>query len=602
MAQPERILLAGMMGSGKSSVGALLAARLGRPFVDLDAWVVEQAGRSITEIFAVEGEAGFRARERAALAGLEALPEAVVALGGGTLLDPESRARLRGMGRLICLTASPDRLARRLAAAPALERPLLAPLHPADPALEAGRRPDPPVLGATDAAATRASSTAELRRLRRGLRIKLAGILSERQPLYDALPLQVATDGRDLEAVVEAVLVLLERMGDQDPLCLPVRTPPEAQSARFGYCALIGAGLLDRLGPLMQARGLDGRVLLVSDTAVGPLHAETALAGLRAAGFAVRVATLGQGEPAKTLDSVAALYPECLAAGLDRDGIVVALGGGVVGDTAGLVAATWLRGIRLVQAPSSLLAMVDASVGGKVGVNLPAGKNLVGAFHHPALVLADTALLATLPEAERIAGLAEVVKAALIDDPGLLELLEREGVPAAGDGPAWARLVQRALAVKARLVSEDPEERGRRVLLNLGHTFGHAIEQVSAYGYRHGEAVAIGLVAAARLAERQGLAREPGLPERLERLLLRLGLPVRCPGLRPEDLLAAMAVDKKRRDGRLRFVLPRAPGDLRLLRRVDDAALASVLHERCLAAPDRDAGAAGTVDRPAPDR
>ena len=195
---------------------------------------------------------------------------------------------------------------------------------------------------------------------------------------------------------------------------------------------------------------------------------------------------------------------------------MVALGGGVVGDTAGLVAATWLRGIRLVQAPSSLLAMVDASVGGKVGVNLPAGKNLVGAFHHPALVLADTALLATLPEAERIAGLAEVVKAALIDDPGLLELLEREGVPAAGDGPAWARLVQRALAVKARLVSEDPEERGRRVLLNLGHTFGHAIEQVSAYGYRHGEAVAIGLVAAARLAERQGLAREPGLPERLE--------------------------------------------------------------------------------------
>jgi 3-dehydroquinate synthase len=271
------------------------------------------------------------------------------------------------------------------------------------------------------------------------------------------------------------------------------------------------------------------------------------------------------------------IYEKLLASGLDRQGTIVALGGGVVGDVAGFAAATYMRGVDLVQCPTSLLAMVDASIGGKTGVDLPQGKNLVGAFKQPRIVLADVGVLGTLPRAEFAAGMAEVVKAGLIGDPMLWEALEN----GRWDGEFWEQedmqsLVVQAVRVKRDVVEEDPFERGRRAVLNLGHTFGHAIEQVSNYEIRHGEAVAIGLVAAARLSASLGHC-SPTLGERIEALLARLKLPTRIAGLEAEALLVAMSSDKKKAGGRLRFVLLRGVGDVFISGDVPDAAVLSTL-------------------------
>ncbi len=285
---------------------------------------------------------------------------------------------------------------------------------------------------------------------------------------------------------------------------------------------------------------------------------------------------MAAGEGAKSLATAAHLYDAAVSAELERGDTILALGGGVVGDTAGFVAATYLRGVRLVPVPTTLLAMVDASVGGKTGVNLPAGKNLVGAFHQPALVAADPAVLATLPAEVLRDGLAEIVKAAVIGDPPLLDQLEHAGAPPAGEAAAWAQIVGRAVRVKAAIVSDDPHEAGRRALLNLGHTFGHAFETASGYRLSHGQAVSLGLVAAAQLGARLGRA-DPELAGRLARILGRLGLPTRGHGLAPEAVLRAMAVDKKRRAGRLRFVIPAAPGAAAVADDVRDADVLAVL-------------------------
>jgi 3-dehydroquinate synthase len=316
------------------------------------------------------------------------------------------------------------------------------------------------------------------------------------------------------------------------------------------YEVQVGSGLLAEVAEMVGS----GPAAVISDENVAPLFA--AQCGVEP------VLTIPAGEAHKRLETVRSLYDQLLEAKLERSGTIVALGGGVVGDVAGFVAATYLRGVRLVHCPTTLLAMVDASLGGKTGVDLPQGKNLVGAFKQPEAVVADVLALGTLPLAEVAAGMAEVVKHGLLSGPELLDELA---------APAWLppppptlrqRLVARAIAVKRDVVEEDPYEQGRRATLNLGHTFAHAVEQVSNYQVRHGEAVAIGLVAAAHLSAALGYA-PPALQEEIERLLRRLTLPVRIPaGLPPEALLAAMGRDKKRAAGRLRFVLIAGPGDV----------------------------------------
>ncbi|GAB4571314.1 MAG: 3-dehydroquinate synthase [Anaerolineae bacterium] len=316
-----------------------------------------------------------------------------------------------------------------------------------------------------------------------------------------------------------------------------VKTP------RGGYDILFRPGALERISDILSDYGLVGRTIVGTNTTLAPLYGRDVADRLP---DAVTV-TLQDGEQYKTLQTCEAIYSGLVQLGLDRQGIILALGGGVIGDTMGFVAATYMRGVRLVQVPTSLLAMVDSSVGGKTGVDLPEGKNLVGAFKQPELVIIDSTVLATLPDQEWRCGLAEVVKHGLLADPALLDpaLLTRERVD---------EFLPRAVRVKVDVVEQDPFEQNIRAHLNLGHTFAHALEQVSGYTWKHGEAVAVGLVAAGRLSARLGLC-PPDLPRRIEDLLGTLGLPTRFGYYDPQNLWQAMAADKKWQANRARFVL-----------------------------------------------
>lgn len=334
------------------------------------------------------------------------------------------------------------------------------------------------------------------------------------------------------------------------------------RGAECEYPVIIGPGALDAALPDFVARGEFSRVAVVTNTHLAPLYGVELTERLRDASLI----TLPEGERFKTLDTLAQLYGELLGAGIDRSGLVIALGGGVIGDLAGFAAATFMRGVALIQAPTSLLAMVDASIGGKVGVDLSQGKNLAGAFKDPLAVFADVDTLRTLPRVEWRCGLAEVVKSALIADPSLLGYLAERG---ADD---IELIIARTAQIKIALVNQDRTEQGARAFLNLGHTFAHAIEQVSGYAWKHGEAVAVGLVGAARLSERLKLA-APGLSAQIEQVLAGLELPTRYADLNPSALWAAMAHDKKWRGGAATFVLLEGVGRPRVEQNVaaDDA-------------------------------
>ena len=346
------------------------------------------------------------------------------------------------------------------------------------------------------------------------------------------------------------------------------------------YTIAIGPGLLADGAAL--AAPLRGRqALLVSDSHVAPLYAAGVRAALAAAHPGVRVDTfvLPAGEAGKTLAGFGDAIDALATLGARRDACVYALGGGVVGDLAGFAAACWMRGIDCVQLPTSLLAMVDSSVGGKTAVDLPQGKNLVGAFHPPRAVLADTAALRTLPDRELRAGLAEVVKyGAIVDAPFLERLRGQAGALLEREDAALAGAIARSCAHKAAIVERDPFEHGERALLNFGHTFGHAIETAQAYdGLNHGEAVAVGMVLAARLSARLGLAPEADA-DALRRVLERFGLPVEPPrGLDPATLVAHMRLDKKAQASGLRFVLWDGIGRARVVADVPEAEVLAVL-------------------------
>lgn len=338
----------------------------------------------------------------------------------------------------------------------------------------------------------------------------------------------------------------------------------DAAAGRLPYPVWLGRGALAALGRVAADAAPAHRYALVTDDAVGPLHAAAAEAALAALGGPPPVVvTLAAGEAHKTRDAWAQATDALLAAGCGRDTTVVALGGGVVGDLAGFVAATFLRGVPVVQVPTTLLAMVDASVGGKTGVDTPAGKNLVGAFHPPAAVLLDPDLLATLPTRDLAAGAAEALKhgviasAAHFDDVAAhLPSIAR----GAADPAALERLVGDSVAIKADAVAEDLTERGRRKTLNFGHTVGHAVEHASGYALRHGEAVALGMVVESRIAERLSVA-ESGTAARVRAACAAGGLPVALPaGLTPEVVLAATRGDKKARAGQVEYALPTRVG------------------------------------------
>lgn len=527
----KNIILTGFMGTGKTTIGRLLAEQLHRRFVDMDTRLEAHFGKPIASVFAEEGEAVFRVAESQLCAALAAEQRLVISTGGGALVNPANRDLLGQSGVLICLTADVDEILRRTEGVH--NRPLL-------PGDRAERRQ------------------------------RIQSLLRARRAAYGAIPHQIDTTGATPEGIVNAVLHALAADAELAGLTrIPVCTPGE----QYDIC--IGEGVLGASGRLLRKRGLrPGPAAIVSNRAIADTHAETVAESLRSAGFEPALCLVEEGEQHKTLASIGALYEQFLAAGLDRHSPVLALGGGVIGDMAGFAAATYLRGVPFVQLPTTLLAMVDASVGGKTGVDLPQGKNLVGAFKQPTVVLIDPAVLATLPAAEFRSGLAEVIKHGIIGAPALFQQLEEEG-------PANLKhLVADAVRVKVKIVEEDPFEQGRRAVLNLGHTFGHALELVSHFAVRHGEGVAWGTVAATHLAASLGRC-DDALLQRVHRVIERHNLPTRLAGYDADALLAAMGHDKKRAGKTLRFIIPQAIGDVVVIDNPGDryvrAALSQVL-------------------------
>lgn len=509
------IYLYGPPGSGKTTVGRLLAQALDREFIDMDTLIESRAGRTVAEIFEQEGEAGFRESESRVLREVSRLPSRVVSLGGGALLRPENRALAETSGEVVRLVCRSGELLRRLGASTA--RPLVA----------------------------GSNGRAQLERL-----------LAERDEHYRSFENAVDATGRDPEDVRRRIQRMLgvtrvKGMGE-------------------GYDAILRRGAMLRMRETLASRGITPPYVVISDDNVAPIWSGRLFEG------AVPLIRVPAGEASKSLVTIARLYDDLLDAGLERGGAVIALGGGVVGDIAGFVASTIFRGVRWVNVPTSLLAMVDASLGGKVGVDLPRGKNLVGAFHPPSIVVSDPETLVTLPREEFVSGLAEVVKAAIIGDPELFGLLEGADLE---DPDTLDEVLFRSIQVKRAVIEADPYERDVRASLNLGHTIGHAIEHESGYALRHGEAVAIGLVAETRLAESVGLCPK-GLANRLGPVLERLGLPTRMPDMPPRALRQRMSLDKKTQAGRLKFALPETIGRVRVGVEVPDSALMPVLGER----------------------
>ena len=524
----RNIVLTGFMGTGKTTVGQEIARRLNRPFVDMDAEIEAQAGKSIPCIFTEDGEPVFRQRETALCEELSARRGLVIATGGGALVDPANWARMMESGTVVCLTCDVDEILHHLQRAGNSDRPLLDVTDP----------------------------RAEIERL-----------LKIRREAYRAIPWQIDTTHLLVEEVAVRVIEIA------NVITLPVRYPGGQYPIHIGY------GLLTHIGGVLGAAGAPegSRVAVVSNPVVAPLYGAQAEVALRSAGFQPFVCSIPDGEQHKTPATVAVLYDQFLTGGLDRSGTVLSLGGGVTGDVAGFAAATFMRGVRFVQVPTTLLAMADASVGGKTGVDLPRGKNLAGAFKQPALVVVDSAVLATLPAEEIRSGLAEVIKHGAIGDPDLFAELERRGRDKGTRGQGnWVAWIAHSLRVKIAIVEQDPFEQGRRAVLNLGHTVGHALEKLSGFALRHGEAVSIGMVAAARTAAELDLA-TPSLADRVEAVLATWELPVRCPPFDTDAIWEAMAHDKKRQGRSLRWALPRAIGEIEITGDVPQETVKSVL-------------------------
>ena len=527
----DTLWLVGMMGAGKSTVGPVLARRLRRRFIDVDEEIKRADGREISQIFAEEGEAFFRRIERSTIEAL-AGKRAVVALGGGAIAQSGAPARLTKSGTVVYLRGKPETLLARIG--DCRTRPMLR----------------------------------DVSRSERLARLK--DLLEARSRAYETASVVVDVDGSDVAQIAEQVRESLVNAGGGIPASR-VRSPkktmragPRARTVEVdlgerSYPIRLGAGTLPRLG--REVARISRRAIIVTVPGVGRRYGSVVRRSLREAGVRVHRIDVPDGDATKNLGQVAKLYDEFLRLGADRDTVLVALGGGMVGDLAGFAAATFLRGISFVQVPTTVLAMVDSSIGGKVGVNLPQGKNLVGAFHQPRLVWVDTDVLRSLPDRDRAAGFAEVIKKAAIWDADFFHRLERDVESLMSlDPKVLMPVLARACEIKAEVVSRDEREGGLRMLLNFGHTMGHAAETLSGYQkILHGEAVAMGMVYAAKRSEALGLAPK-GTANRIEALCGRVGLPTELPSFERKAYLDVLRVDKKRRDSRVRYIVLRGIG------------------------------------------
>ena len=521
---PRRsLVLVGMMGAGKSSVGKRLAVRLGLPFVDADEEIEAGARMTIPEIFEKFGEPYFRDGERRVIARVLEQGPCVLSTGGGAFMNASTRERIARSGVSIWLKPDFEVLLRRVR-----------------------KRSNRPLLQTADPEGT-------LRRL-----------LEERSPVYALADITIESREGPHDSVVEQILAALEAGVAPAPGPRVVRVDLGARA----YEIVIGEGVLASAGDRIKALFPQARAAIVTDENVAAHWLAPLQQSLAAAGIEAHAIVCPAGETSKSYAEFARVSDALIGARIERRDIVVALGGGVIGDLAGFAAATLRRGVDTVQIPTSLLAQVDSSVGGKTGINSALGKNLIGAFQQPRVVLADAGVLRTLPEREFRAGYAEVVKYGLIDDRDFFDWLEANHRDIFAGGPARGQAIAVSCAAKARVVASDETEQGARALLNLGHTFGHALEALAHYDPAvlvHGEGVAVGLACAFRFSQALGHCSGQDVT-RVERHLAAVGLPTRIQDIAglsvtPAKMLEAMRQDKKVERGRLTFILARGVGE-----------------------------------------
>ena len=535
------IVLVGMMGAGKTSIGKRLAAALHLPFIDADVEIETAAGMTISEIFARHGEAYFRDGERRVIGRILADTPCVLATGGGAYMNATTRERIAERGISIWLKADADVLLRRVK-----------------------KRPNRPLLQTRDPEET------------------LRALIDERYPVYALADFCLVSKEGPHEAMVEAVIETLERgletlprLQHESPVMTGAAATPARQSAtcvpvELGarrYDILIGKDLIARAGEEIARVSPKSACAIVTDETVAKHHLPALKASLDAAGIRHASIIIKAGEASKCYDTFAKVCDDVIAARMERRDIILALGGGVVGDLAGFVASTVRRGMRFVQIPTTLLAQVDSSVGGKTAINSPHGKNLIGAFYQPSLVLADTDTLATLDPREFRAGYAEVAKYGLIDDAPFFSWLEKNHADVFARGDGLTHAIATSCRSKAAIVARDETEQGDRALLNLGHTFGHAFEALTHYDtprLNHGEGVAIGVACAMRFSAHMGYC-APEDATRVEAHLKAVGLPSRIRDIpdwnfTADQILDAMYQDKKVERGALTFILTRGIG------------------------------------------
>ena len=546
------IFLVGLMGSGKTTIGRALAKRLNKRFFDSDHELEARTGASIPLIFEIEGEASFRQREADMIRDLTALEGVVLATGGGSILNPQSRDYLKSRGLVIYLHAGVSSILQRT-----------------------GHDKNRPLLQTADP------------------RGRLEELALQREPYYQEVADIVIETGRpNVQYLVQTIVACLEKLPEnvkgvsmRDADKLPMNPTPDTIAEPItlqvdlgerSYPIMIGQSLLEN--PRLIADAVGGeRAAIVTNTVVGPLYLDAVSQSLRAAGKRVTEIVLPDGEEEKTWQNLQRIYDALLAEQCDRRTTVIALGGGVVGDMAGFAAATYMRGVPFVQVPTTLLAQVDSSVGGKTGINHPLGKNMIGAFYQPKAVIADTATLGTLPPRELSAGLAEVIKHGAIIDAPFFDWIESNIARLmARDPEALAYAIRRSCEIKADVVRQDEREGGLRAILNFGHTFGHAIESGMGYGqWLHGEAVGCGMVMAADLSQRLGYI-DAAARERVAALVRAAGLPDSAPDLDAARWLELMQVDKKNEGGQIRFILLRPLGAPLITTVPQDALLATL--------------------------
>lgn len=530
----QHLFLVGMMGSGKTAIGSQLAHLLNVPFYDTDLLIEQLTGKEIARIFQESGEQTFRELETDRLRWLAQKPAGIVATGGGTVIREANRDLMRQNGWMIYLEANPETLWTRIKFD--TQRPLL-------------KTHDP--------------------------RQRLRELLQEREPFYLESDWQIATGSLSESEVVKQIASVLAP-DTSNPLQIPI-----ALGGEQDYTVEIAPGLLrasERLLPFLSSP----QIVILTHPILLP-YAETLSAGLQGQGVQVNCITIPPGERHKSLRQAEKLYHRLIGLNADRKTCLIALGGGVIGDLGGFVASTYMRGIPLIQVPTSLLAQVDSSVGGKTGVDLQGGKNLAGTFYQPRHVLIDPEVLLSLPVRQWRNGMAEVLKYGITLDPALWKRLQiQQGFRPTRRNPKrmmdWIPVIGKCVQLKAQVVREDEKDlTGRRAILNFGHTVGHAIETVLGYrSWLHGEAVAAGMIVEAEIGRRLGVTQDAPV-EDLTNTLRRYGLPVRLPVLPADDLLQAMQRDKKTTGGQLNMVLLRSVGKAELVSNIPPALVKEVL-------------------------